>query len=1193
MWREWTSKIKNFAENITTPDYDEEQRYNDGENDRDDVVENRVEDSHSLSLDERCSAHYRGDFSGTHATAHGHSNCETTYGDGDRFSVLKTSAQRLGLQCDELSVDRHAGAGGNADAAVYTQASPVSAEAAPSLSLSPSPLFTVTALAGPLGSVGQTMASADAVVVTLGSEAAQRPSGSSGDRAVATPSAPSLGSAQAGSTTAAEHRGTLLQSMVTSSSRLSTVQAQPLQRLSSFSSCSAALPSLPAQQGQPQEQTQPQPAPGLEAERAHLSGMHKYEHEVRATCARTVPYSEGKLRESAATIAVAAGETATWKDANAPLQVDALRAAHQVMVDELKGEVAHEIALGARVRKLQQQAAELPESLAAAEEDTDAMKVTAAAAASAVSAAAKTPDAASLLAEDDWRPCSSEALESLKEEVHEKRTQLQSTEVTRRFLPTPLQEAQTEVMASITTSCDTSANGVREEHQCHRQLQGEADRLICELEEKRHCIAATQELLLNTQPQKEEPAAQVLNKHEFSKSTPAAVEGTSLSASAQAAHEEERQRLVDKLTHGEAERGALQQEVKQLTETAAQLQQRLEAREHEYAASLAAAQAAQAESQKALLAKLNAVETQMSQSRHTCQEELQHMQAQLEGEQRRAKVLEMDTQAAQHARAAAEEQAAAAEQRGRSIQAEFEAFQQQVKQRMAESEGKQSDADVSVTVLAQVKKQLESKVQTLEAMVDQVRRMSVDTLVRLGVDVEHILPMSLEHKGDAGRAHPGGDDEEDADKEDEKGGAATRTELPLLQLFSLLITESLQQHSVVWRAERVQQEWEQTYEQARQVNDSLNQQLADAWSTIGKLREELSVKEEVARQVHSRLVNGDARLVEAEGRLASAVNEMEKLREERGEWAAQLRQAETHAEDQENAVSSLQEEVRTLQEMLQAKEEELQASLQGNENLQVVLERFQENQRHDVESLTLESQLEAEELKKQLAAARRITNHHEKELAEVRRGFERQLAEKDAEVTTMHRKLAEVRKALEKTTSQYMDGSETCIDKRVVSQLLAKYMHAFIEQRKEAEDMLKVISGLLDWDEATQEFVGLLPGPNNPQPPDGFSSQRGGARRSLFRWLRSSADTSVAHSGGTPGTSKAGLASMWVEFLLKESEGSGGGGRSSRREGGTSAFPLASTTPSSITGSQPNPSFNFPSPPAAAATETPEAATNS
>ncbi|GET92025.1 hypothetical protein, conserved [Leishmania tarentolae] len=1207
MWKEWTSKIKSFAEDIASPDYDDERPGSSGEAE-DDKVEGRVEPSRRLRFDTHSHAHPKNDMGVARAAAHDPNTSEAVYSSTDGASALKTSLRCLPSQYDQLTGDQYAGPCGSSDAAVYPRTPSVSAVAEPSSSsLSPSPPSTRVCGTRNLGNVGPLMASPQAVAATESNGAAPTSAACVSDSTAVSNSFSSRASDERTSASAVGRRGPP-EAMVTSSSQLKASQDSTVQHTEPLSSASGATISFTSQpkseiavlrapshtdvlahrsacqQHLPGEaQILAQRVSALEAEKVHMQNeVRKYQDHVRAEHERTVLYYEKKLREAAAIAETAA----SVQEANAQQQAEALRATLQQAEDQLEQEKALKRALEMRVAELQQEAEELRASLADMHKKIEAMPATAAPASMAAAPPPGSLDESGLPAEEHWRLRHSEEVNSLKVALHEKSThlaaqtaQLQSAEAIRRSLEAKLQEAET-AMANIKASHEKSAGSVREEPHPHARLQNETDQLNREVEAARHRDAAAEQLFEDAQRRtKQDVATQLTNDQAISKVPTVTLEQTRKStcasaatAAASEAHDVERHRLTEKLVLMETEREVLQQQLIQLTESTERLQRMLDAREHEHAVT----QAAHAEAQKALLEKANAVEVEAKKDRNAYQEKLQQLEMQLVEEQHREKTLEADKLAAEQARMAAEAQAASMEQYCSAIKAELADLQQQ---RVAESGAKESSANMSVAVLTRVKKELEEKVHTLEVTIHQLRRMTVDTLVRLDVDVERVSERSHPHREGTERETSGVENDEVGDKEGVKGGAAAHTEVPLLQLFSLLMTECLQQHSIVVRAERVQQEWEQTYEQARRVNDSLNQQMADAWSTIGKLREEVSLKDDAARQMKVRVDSGDTRLVEVQEHLASVMHELQTLREEREGWAARLQQAETGAEGQANTVSSMQEELNVLQDMLQAKEEELQACLQSSENLQLVLDRIQENKRREVEALTLESQLEAEELKKQLAQAQRIRDQHESDLARVREGFERQLAAKDAEVTTMHRKLAEMRKVLEKTTSRHMDGSEMSIDKRVISELLAKYMHAFFGQQKEAEDMLKVLSGLLDWDEATQESVGLLPGPNNPHPPDGSTAQRGGARRGLFRWLRS----------GAKETNKAGLASMWVEFLLKESEGSGADGRAHHRDAGAATSTLALSTSTSL-GSHPNPSLSVPSPSAEKVTVTPEAA---
>ncbi|KAG5495243.1 hypothetical protein JKF63_02298 [Porcisia hertigi] len=1129
MWKEWTNKIKNFAEDIASPDYDEETEDGRIHYKEKSVESGRGGEGRRLSLDAHPHGHQRDAVEVTGAATYSPIN-RVTVGGGD-----DGSASRLGTRGD-----RYADAGGHVDAVVNPQAV-----------VSTFSRSTAAMLDETRGRDLATSASSSFPPCS-GTEVASR--------SVAEPRGPPLARVTPHSPLTSSQSPELKPPPSPVAPALSLPPAKCAGLVFSAPTATTALSSRSSEQHHPWEQL-PHTA-ALEAEKAQLlRDMSIYQEEVRAAHERTVQYYEEKLRAAAATTAASAITSPRARDTDAQQQVRDLQAALHRATSELEGERTLRVALQVRFEDLQQEAQSLRASLATARKEIAAMADSAAATAPSPAAPTEAPSAISPPVETDWRQQHEDELHMLRTALKEKDTlleaqavQLKASETTCRSLGAQLQEALSKPAAVVTERRKSSSVDQDREEDAAAPLE----------HEEAHSNGVTSTFREVTPP------------NSLSTAT----------AAAPAAHQKEQPQVANQLTREAVECRVLQQEVERLTEAIGQLQSTLDTQEREHAAAVTVAQAAHSEVERTLQEKLNAVEMQLAQSTHVHKNELRHLQVQLEEEQKHAQLLDAEKKVVENARSAAEAQAGAAERRCAHIQMELEAVQQRLKQleeegqkRKHESDAKQSDTSISVAALTKIKKELVEKVETLELTNEELRRMTVDTLVRLGVDMQNIIQQTRAHSSSVEHKPSGNDDDDQmaSNTEEEKKRVDACTELTLPQLFSFLITECLQQHSIVLRAERVQQEWEQTYEQARRVNDSLNQQVADAWSTIGKLREEVSAKDETARRMQSRVGSGDARLVEVQEQLAGALHELESLREEREGWVTRLQQAETGAEVQANTLSSLEEELRAHQEMIQAKDAELQASLQCSENLQLVLDRFQEHRRQEVEALTLELQIEAEELKKQLSEARRIMEQHESKVDAVRKTFERQLALKDAEVTTMHLKLAEVRKVLEKTTSRHMDSSETSIDKRVVSQLLAKYIHAFIGQQKESEDMLKVLSGLLDWDEATQEVAGLLPGPNNPQPPGGSAAQRAGTRNVLFSWLHKTEGTSAPpHSAKytdvAAQTKKAGLASMWVQFLLNESEeGVRVNGPANHDKDDVTVSPLVSPAPCSVPDSRPDP----------------------
>lgn len=354
------------------------------------------------------------------------------------------------------------------------------------------------------------------------------------------------------------------------------------------------------------------------------------------------------------------------------------------------------------------------------------------------------------------------------------------------------------------------------------------------------------------------------------------------------------------------------------------------------------------------------------------------------------------------------------------------------------------------------------------------------------------------------------------------------------------------------KAARVQGEWERTYEEARKVNETLNQQVTDAWKGIGQLQEEASLRDETIRQLTDHVRSGDERFVTAQEQLIALTNEVDGLRENvssgvsggGGDVDPNGNNGGGGPFDSSEALLHAQAESDRLRAALEGREDELATAMRGLENLHEVLEGFRAARGDEVAERTLDMQLEIEQLRSQVAEAAALRATFRRDLEGQQEQYEREAAGRNLELAALHRKLAELRKALE-TAARQLDGEST-IDKGVVSHILANFIHGFVGQRRETGEVLKILSGLLGWDEDLQERVGLLPGPLNPQPPKGSPQrQRGGKRAALMSWVRGGttstdngggSQTAVRSASAARGSGDSTLASMWVDFLMHESE---------------------------------------------------------
>ncbi|ESL10953.1 hypothetical protein TRSC58_01306 [Trypanosoma rangeli SC58] len=430
-----------------------------------------------------------------------------------------------------------------------------------------------------------------------------------------------------------------------------------------------------------------------------------------------------------------------------------------------------------------------------------------------------------------------------------------------------------------------------------------------------------------------------------------------------------------------------------------------------------------------------------------------------------------------------------------TAEARVEALQSSLREAQRATEGHEASL---VSALTARKKELEVSSARTEELMQQLEHTITDCLVRAGMD----LP-----------SHRDGICASFSDK------------------VTLLASEFNRLFGSNQKAAQLQKEWERTYEQARGVNATLSQQVSEAWKTIGNLREDLSLREQSVAKLKQQVQAESQQHLDAQNTLAGVTNELQVLKEERKAWEARIGVSSSGEAAHQEQLTRLAADVETLRRTLQDRDEELSHAQRNLETLQQVLDTFTKNKTRDVEERTADMQIEIDQLRTQLLEAEDRQHHHQEDIDVIIATHRREIAAKNLEITSLHRKHAELRKALDETARQ-LNGM-TMIDKRVISHLTVNFIHAFVAHRREADEMLKVLSGLLNWDEEMQEKAGLLPGPSNPKP--GHQGRRGGLIGGLVKSVWGGSGRTTAKGTGTIGTSLS-IAELWVEFLMRESE---------------------------------------------------------
>ena len=532
----------------------------------------------------------------------------------------------------------------------------------------------------------------------------------------------------------------------------------------------------------------------------------------------------------------------------------------------------------------------------------------------------------------------------------------------------------------------------------------------------------------------------------------------------------------------------------------------------------------------------------MEMALHAREDELSHAQAELLAQRSQAAGEDAGRQETEQLRTlvaalkqSLSEQAASHEEHARRQEAELQkytvlhkeqlekacqlAVDNQTLRRSLEVEKSKADHDhTNIAALTNIKTDLEAECHRYRELSQQLHRTCVDALTKCSVQMP------------PGKSSPTFSD-----------------------CVAILCAE-LQRYSTAIRdAQHVQQQWEHTYEQAREVNASLNAQLQDAWKSIGELREDISVKEQTIARLAQQVKTESTRWQELHVGMSTTSTDIARLQEEKKSLQEQCQQLRSNARDLDERLQSAAGEADNLRRQLDDRDEEVATQRQSVENLQHVLEAFQRGKEEEIQQQCSYLQHDVDTMKERMLSLEGLREAHADELAAAERKYRKEIASKNALVSSLQAKQQELRRMLEEAATQLRD--EHMIDKRVVSHLLVNYVHSVAGQRGDEEDIVKVMSGLLNWDGDMQERAGLIPGPLNPKRKIATSTRAlvGGLVKTLWgNPGKHIADTAAASAGaegsGEPNSSDAtagrggedaapkSVAELWVNFLIKEGE---------------------------------------------------------
>ena len=338
--------------------------------------------------------------------------------------------------------------------------------------------------------------------------------------------------------------------------------------------------------------------------------------------------------------------------------------------------------------------------------------------------------------------------------------------------------------------------------------------------------------------------------------------------------------------------------------------------------------------------------------------------------------------------------------------------------------------------------------------------------------------------------------------------------------------------------------------QVRQLNESLKQQgievmemkeLCDVKST------ELSKTKQILRDVvseneilqNSLLDNEDSEsqssltITRLTTQLKDVTSQLHRCEDESNKNAAlqeKLRLADSNYIDMEN---KLNHKVADLESNLSLKEDEitelghqidaihtddgqriseLRVSNEKIINLQSVLDHFIADKESEILKRTDSLMSDMCKAQQQLHESNTMVSTRTSELEEVRKGMAKEIGSKNSIIQTLQNKLAYLRKVHDEVMLKA--DPESSINKKVISKLILSYITK-IRNREQTADVLRIISSAMNWTEDENETSGLT-----RKQPQGTS---------WWQALTPSKD----NDANAPS-----LSDMWVNFLLKETDGS-------------------------------------------------------
>jgi predicted nucleic acid-binding Zn-ribbon protein len=368
------------------------------------------------------------------------------------------------------------------------------------------------------------------------------------------------------------------------------------------------------------------------------------------------------------------------------------------------------------------------------------------------------------------------------------------------------------------------------------------------------------------------------------------------------------------------------------------------------------------------------------------------------------------------------------------------------------------------------------------------------------------------------------------------------------------------------------EQWEGTYVQARDVNNSLKQQLDAARAELKTVKEDAALKKASLDRVSGNANQNSARVNELQLQVNRLDDELQAERGKSRRLADELQNTNRRLADLAHLEGDAAAHTNAIRQLQEEHERDLAEARASVANMEKVLAAFQKQKAHEIDERSRYLSFELDDVKQQLLRAQDAVGAARADAENQIRAMRKELATKNNTIASLQGKLGDLRLALEQTMSRVNDSNT--IDKRVVSHLLVNYVASVRERRGDDTDIVRVMAGLLNWDANAMRRVGLIETVTTdaevPRGPGGsvvlgwgksLLSNVGGRLIGATPGRTAPRPTAAAPSANSGGTvqqpSASSLAQMWVDFLIKESDGSTTPS-SAAAEGGHTTAPHAS-----------------------------------